>query len=114
MITFRKRSPIVAALFALILGLFVVGPLVEASTCGLEGIDTCDAVLQNDEHSSEDASHGADVPHSCNHGHCHTATHLPPGGGELVALNTPENLAPSRDYLLASTAPDGLIRPPRA
>ncbi|MBN8552060.1 MAG: hypothetical protein J0L52_04075 [Caulobacterales bacterium] len=103
-----------SALFVLILGLFVVGPLVEASTCGLEGLDTCELVIQADEHGSDDASHGSDVLHNCNHGHCHTATHLPPGGGELLALNTPESVEPSRDFLLVSTAPDSLNRPPRA
>ena len=53
MILTRTRSPLVSALFALILGLFVAGPLVDAATCGLEGVDSCEVVLTDGVHGDD-------------------------------------------------------------
>lgn len=114
MIRSRTQSPLVSALFALMLGLFVAGPLVDAATCGLEGVDSYEAVLTDGVHSPDDASHGTDVAHACGHGHCHAFADLPPLGSDspepatmAASLSLPPGL------LFASLTPDGLIRPPR-
>ena len=111
----RARSPLLSALFALMLGLFVAGPLVDAATCALEGVDSCEAVLTDGLHSQDDASHASDVAHGCGHGHCHAFADVPPLGSDspepatmAASLSLPPGL------LFASLAPDGLIRPPRA
>ncbi|HRH15351.1 MAG TPA: hypothetical protein PK225_13495, partial [Azonexus sp.] len=82
MILTRTRSPLVSALFALILGLFVAGPLVDTATCGLEGVDRCEAVMTDGVHSQDDASHTSDVAHGCGHGHCHGFADVPPMGSD--------------------------------
>jgi len=104
-----------AALFALILGLFATGPLVDALTCGQESSASCEATLVSGEHSDADQSHGKDVLHGCAHGHCHASPNLPPmsGGTDMFAAASAFTSFPG-DPLLRSTAPDGLIRPPRA
>ena len=111
----RTRSPLLSALFALILGLFVAGPLVDAATCGLEGVDTCETSLIEGGHSQEDASHTPDTLHGCGHGHCHAAADVPPLTSDGAEPSTmAARLAVPPDFLLTSRAPDGLIRPPRA
>lgn len=115
MILTRTRSPLVSALFALILGLFVAGPLVDAATCGLEGVDSCEVVLTDGVHSQDDTSHDSDVAHACGHGHCHSFADVPPLGSEgpePATMGASLTLPPG--LLFASLAPDGLIRPPRA
>lgn len=115
MIRSRARSPMLSVLFALILGLFVAGPLVDAATCGLEGVDRCEAVLIDGDHSEDTASHASDAVHGCAHGHCHASGDVPPmtTGGPKPATSAARLAAPP-DFPFASQAPDGLIRPPRA
>ena len=109
------QSPLLSALFALVLVLFVAGPLVDAATCGLEGVDTCEATLIEGGHSQEDASHSPDTLHGCVHGHCHASADVPPLTSDGAEPSTmAATLAAPPDFRLASRAPDGLIRPPRA
>ena len=109
------HSPLLSALFALVLVLFVAGPLVDAATCGLEGVDTCEAMLIEGGHSQDDASHSPDTLHGCGHGHCHASANVPPLTSDGLAPSTmAARLAVPPDFLLTSRAPDGLIRPPRA
>ena len=115
MAAFRSNSPIMAALFALILGLFVSGPLVDAVTCGQEAAISCEFALTDADHPADDQGHGQDALHACNHGHCHSTSNLPPVLGDAaVYAFAPASTTLSADPLFVSETPDGLIRPPRA
>ena len=74
----RASSPVMAALFALIVGLFATVPVVDALTCGPESTHSCEASLISGDHSQDDSDHDQDILHSCSHGHCHSASDLPP------------------------------------
>lgn len=108
-----NRPPLVSALIALMVALFVLAPLGDALACGPESSEPAATVLVN-----------ADVPHDtadecspahCAHGHCHAPASLPPQAADASPARTAaimSDLPP--EAIHASATPDGLIRPPRA
>ena len=112
---FRASSPVMAALFALILGLFATGPMVDALTCGPESTHSCEAGLTAGDHSEDDSVHDKDILHSCSHGHCHSASDVPPRLHSVALYRSAQTgmTLPSDPRLVSATS-DGLIRPPRA
>lgn len=104
-----------AALFALILGLFATGPMVDALTCGPESTHSCEAGLTAGDHSEDDSVHDKDILHSCSHGHCHSASDVPPRLHSVALYRSAQTgmTLPSDPRLVSATS-DGLIRPPRA
>lgn len=102
-----------AALFALLIGLFVAGPVTDAFACGPEAADAAaESILADADHAEDD---GCPPAHGCAHGHCHSPATLPPLGVQTPAvwsvalrLGEPPPVDP------ASAASDSLIRPPRA
>lgn len=112
-----RRRPILTALFALVVGLFTLGSLTDAAACGPEQAEATvhsliDAAPSADADADADCCTGA---HGCAHGHCHAPAGLPPGvSAQTDVWTTTAHLGASPQISLASTAPDGLIRPPRA
>lgn len=110
MIRTRNR-PLVSALLALMVALFVLGPLGDALACGPEVSEPAAAILADASHYDADQC----SPAHCAHGHCHAPASLPP--------QTPDP-SPARSAAIVSDLPpdttqasavcDGLIRPPRA
>lgn len=106
------RTRWMMALFALVVAMFVMAPIVEAAECGVE-MPSAHQTIDNDQnHGSEpQPAHGV-----CSHGHCHHSGSLatPQPAAEaprLVAVNV---ITPMMDDMRVSHAPDGLERPPRA
>lgn len=108
------RSRLLAALVALVVGLCVLGPAMEAAACGAEVETSHAAALLDDGHGEDSAG---DAPHGvCAHGHCHHAAFAIPQGfdasnGPLIASAM---LGGTGDGALRSRVPDGLKRPPRS
>jgi hypothetical protein len=103
----------VPALLALIVGLFVLVPFADALACGPEQAEATASVLLVNADADE-AGDGCTPGQACSHGHCHAPVTLPP-----VALEGPHiwttsmRLGAPPGHAATSTAPDGLIRPPR-
>ena len=101
------------ALFALLVAMFALAPIVEAAECGVElpsAHQTLAGDVDGDHDQGQQPMHGA-----CAHGHCHHS-------GSIVTpdLTTATKTADLRadhafplDDLRVSYAPDGLERPPR-
>jgi len=109
----RNKLPLVSAFLALMLGLLVLGPVGDALACGPDLAQPAAAVLieVDPPHSDLDAC----PPSHCAHGHCHAQASLPPQTlGAYPALSAPIVSDPPPEAGHTSTAPDGLIRPPRA
>ena len=113
MASVMTRTRWMAALFALIVAMFALAPIVEAAECGVE-LPSAHQILAGDVDDNRDQGqqqmHGA-----CSHGHCHQS-------GSVVTpdLTTATKAADLRadhafplDDLRVSYAPDGLERPPR-
>lgn len=114
MVRVANRHVFIAALFALLVAVFVLIPTVDAAACALELAPTHAAGSVADE--------GGDVPSDpddhaiCSHGHCHHSGTAMPSSPQSVAVTAavaPSLLRPT-DEPLASRAPSGLERPPRA
>ena len=110
----RRRLGLVAALFVLFVGVFVLIPTVDAAACAVE-LDPAHA-------AASVADDGGDLPSDpddhaiCSHGHCHHSGTAMPSSPQSVAVTAavaPSLLRPT-DEPLASRAPSGLERPPRA
>ena len=108
------RFGLASALFALFLAVFVLIPTVDAAACAME--------LEPAHAAASVADDGGDLPSDsddhaiCSHGHCHhsgTTLPLSPQSVAMTAAVAPNLLRPA-DEPLASRAPDGLERPPRA
>ncbi|MBB5746308.1 hypothetical protein [Brevundimonas variabilis] len=109
-----NRHGIVAALIALFIAVFVLIPTADAAACALE--------VQPAQAAASVADDGGDVPSDvddhaiCSHGHCHHSGTAMPSQPQTVAVTAavaPSLLRPA-DEPLASRAPSGLERPPRA
>ncbi len=108
------RQRWMSALLASFLALFVLVSAVEAATCAPEMVTA---------HASEtvretpaDPVDDLDSHAICSHGHCHhggTAMPSSPQAGAVTAAIAPSLLRPT-DEPVASRAPSGLERPPRA
>ena len=110
----RRRLGLVAALFVLFVGVFVLIPTVDAAACAVE-LDPAHA-------AASVADDGGDLPSDsddhaiCSHGPCHHSGTAMPSSPQSVAVTAavaPSLLRPT-DEPLASRAPSGLERPPRA
>lgn len=113
MASVMTRTRWMAALFALIVAMFALAPIVEAAECGIElpsAHQTLAGDVDGDHDQGRQPMHGA-----CSHGHCHHS-------GSVVTpdLTTATKAADLRadhafplDDLRVSYAPDGLERPPR-
>ncbi len=100
------------ALFALVIAMFAMAPIVEAAECGVELPSAHQAIDSDQDHGPKSQpSHGA-----CSHGHCHHAGSLmtPQPSVGMACLLASAVLAPLMDDMRVSHAPDGLERPPRA
>lgn len=115
MIRTRPRQSLLSALFALVVGLFVLAPFADAMACGPEQAETAASVLITADADHAEADDCCTPGHGCAHGHCHAPATLPPLGVEaphVWASDARLGAPPGR--LLLSTASGGLIRPPRA
>lgn len=114
MVRSANRHGIVAALFALFVALFVLIPTIDASACAVE-LEPAHAAT-----SIKDTSDGDPVDpgeHAiCSHGHCHHGGATAPSSPVPTAMTVAISLSPLHPYSepLASRAPSGLERPPRA
>ena len=114
MVRSENRPGIMAALLALFVAVFVLIPTVDAAACAVE--------LEPAHAAASVADDGGDLPSDpddhaiCSHGHCHhSGTAMPswPQSVAVTAANSPNLLRPAAEPL-ASRAPSGLERPPRA
>ncbi|MFN6981184.1 MAG: hypothetical protein ACK4NU_04590 [Brevundimonas sp.] len=102
-----------AALFALIVAMFALAPIVEAAECGVE-LPSAHQILAGDVDGDHDQGrqpmHGA-----CSHGHCHHSGSVvtPDLTSATKAADLRADHAFPLDDLRVSYAPDGLERPPR-
>ena len=110
----RRRLGLVAALFALFVAVFILIPTVDAAACAVE--------LEPAHAAASVAYDGGDLPSDsddhaiCSHGHCHhggTAIPSSPQSDAVTTAVAPRLLRPA-DEPMASRAPSGLERPPRA
>lgn len=98
--------------FALAIAAFVVAPSADAASCAPEPPAAHALVDHNPadgDHEGRDGKHGV-----CVHGHCHHSLALRPEASPASVWFAPvaERLV-RIDLLRASSAPDGLKRPPR-
>lgn len=114
-----RHKPFLTALFALVVGLFALGPLTDAVACAPEAPHiAAKAAVDTDQitgFSADADNHPDGAAHGCAHGHCHAPAGLPPS--DLIqtsAWTTTARLGAPPQAALISSAPDGLIRPPRA
>jgi hypothetical protein len=100
------------ALFALVIAMFALAPIVEAAECGFER----PSAHQTIEPDQDDGAAPEPTHNACSHGHCHHAGSLATlkSLAETPRLRDQAMLAPVMDDLRVSHAPDGLERPPRA
>lgn len=114
MVRSENRHSIIAALFALFVAVFVLIPTVDAAACAVE--------LEPAHAAASVADDGGDLPSDsddhaiCSHGHCHHSGTAMPSSTQSVAVTAivAPNLLRPTDEPLASRAPSGLKRPPRA
>ena len=114
MVRSTNRHGIVAALIALFIAVFVFVPTADAAACAVE-LEPAHAVASiNDDNGDGPADPGDHA--ICSHGHCHHGGATLPSPAQPAALNAvvaPSPLHPSSEPL-ASRAPGGPERPPRA
>jgi hypothetical protein len=109
-----NRNSVVAALIALLVAVFVLIPTVDAAACAVE--------LEPSHIATSAVDDGGDLPSDpddhaiCSHGHCHHSGTAMPSSPQSVTVTTAaaSNLLRPTDEPLASRAPSGLERPPRA
>jgi hypothetical protein len=114
MVRSANRHGIVAALFALFVAVFVFIPTVDAAACAVE-LEPAHAAASIDGDEGDSPADPGD--HAiCSHGHCHHGGATLPTPTQPVAVN--QTVAVSQLHCssepLASRAPGGLERPPRA
>lgn len=108
----RRHSPWLAALFALLIGMFALSSVTDAAACGaeIEPAHVSEAFEQADTHKNmSDAAHGV-----CSHGHCHhgvkaSSDRVDEGAdhsGRAIHVLSPDDMRTAH-------APEGLKRPPR-
>ena len=108
------RQGWMAALLASFLALFVLVSAVEAATCAPEMVTA--HASESVRETPADPVEGSDSHAICSHGHCHHGGAAIPSSPQSEAVTTavaPRLLRPA-DEPLASRAPSGLERPPRA
>lgn len=112
MASLMTRTRWMMALFALVVAMFAMAPIVEAAECGVE-LPSAHQTIDNDRgHGSQpQPAHGA-----CSHGHCHHGGSIatPQPSVETTRLLAGAVIAPLMDDMRVSHAPEGLERPPRA
>lgn len=110
----QARYGLMSALLALILTVFVLIPTADAATCAVEAETSHSAAIMVEDAGDEPVE---PVDHAvCSHGHCHHS------GGAMASSPQPESVSPiavssllrPASEPLASRAPSGLERPPRA
>jgi hypothetical protein len=105
------HSRLMAALFALFLGLFALAPAADAFACAGETgpVHAAAFDVQTDPDDASDPMHGV-----CAHGHCHHGAKAADSRAEAppAVFETARHERAPND-LRASHAPDGLKRPPR-
>lgn len=107
------RTRWMMALFALLVSMFALAPIVEAAECGIELPSAHQSLVGDvggDHDQGQQPMHGA-----CSHGHCHHSSSI-----VTPVLTTASGAADMRtdhafpmDDLRVAHAPDGLERPPR-
>lgn len=107
----------------LVFAAFVVAPVADAATCGVEPASAAASIdasgdsagAHNDPVDREQGSGKAGDHGLCAHGHCHQTSTARSDAAEPRAPESYPVLkrGPMHDNLHASTAPDGLKRPPR-
>ncbi len=110
------RHWMITALFALVVTLLALAPSAEAATCDFPASGRCISTVLAEAPQDHGDPVNEDGQALCAHGHCHHSgvtllSTLPPLNVSLAAQSSP--LRPSADPL-ASCAPGGLERPPRA
>ena len=110
-----------STLMAGAMALLMLGPTLDAVTCFDETMpaavaQSADGVALADGAGSSDRHHPDDPQGFCSHGHCHHAGQYVPAQGDAPAPPGPaaEPHRVLRAAALASLAPSGLERPPRA
>lgn len=113
MVHHSNKVGIVAALIALFVAVFVLIPTVDAAACAveLEPAHAAASLYDNGEMPAGPETHAV-----CSHGHCHhSGAAIPesPQATSVARIAAPSLLRPTTEPL-ASRAPSGLKRPPRA
>ena len=111
---FSARQGWMAALLASFLALFVLVSAVEAATCAPEMVTA--HASESVREAPADPVNDLDSHVICSHGHCHHGGTAMPSSPQSVAVTAavaPSLLRPA-DEPMASRAPSGLERPPRA
>lgn len=114
MVRSANRHGIMAALFALFITVFVFVPSVDAAACAVE-LDPAHAAASIDDDNGDGPADPGD--HAiCSHGHCHHGGATLPSPAQPLAINATVASSPLHrsSEPLASRAPSGLERPPRA
>lgn len=101
------------ALFALLVAMFALAPIVEAAECGVElpsAHQTLAGDVDGDHDQDQQPMHGV-----CAHGHCHHSGSIVTPNLTMVAKTADlrADHAFPLDDLRISHAPEGLERPPR-
>ncbi len=107
----QSRHGILAGLFALLVAIFILIPTVDAAACTVEPAHAAASIDDGGDLPSDPDDHAI-----CSHGHCHHSGTAMPSSPQAVAVTAaiaPSLLRPT-DEPLASRAPSGLERPPRA
>lgn len=110
------RHWMITALFALVVAMLALTPSAEAATCDYPGAGRCIATVLSEAPQDHGDPVNEDGQALCAHGHCHHSGVTLPSTlqplGVSATLKT-SLVRPSADPL-ASCAPGGLERPPRA
>ncbi len=101
------------AALTLVVAAFAIAPIAEAAACGPELLSAHQVI---DQDSAAGDHGGSGEPGLCAHGHCHHTAGERHPSRDFVLIGPPphaEHGRPLNDRL-ASCAPEGLKRPPRA
>lgn len=110
------RHWMITALFALVVTLLALTPSAEAATCDYPGAGRCISSVLSEVPQDHGDPVNEDGQALCAHGHCHHSGVTLPSPLAPLADSSAISCSPLRPSAdpLASCAPGGLERPPRA
>lgn len=114
MASLMTRTRWMVALFALLVAMFALAPIVEAAECGVE-FPSAHQTLAGDVDGDHDEGGREPMHGACSHGHCHHSGSIvtPVLTTAHQAIDVRADHAFPLDDLRVFYAPDGLERPPR-
>ncbi len=110
------RHWMITALFALVVTMLALTPSAEAATCDFPSGGRCATVVLSEPSQDHGDPVNDDGQALCSHGHCHHGGVTLPSTPQPVVVGPAVQASPLRPSAdpLASCAPGGLERPPRA